>query len=286
VADRRGPFLTDRELEAALRDVGAHIAYPPSTDLVPAVRARIEAQRSGGLRQLLRSPRYAFAPALATLALLALATLAFTPLGAQAAEALGLRGILIFRTAETPAPATPRPSPSASASVPPAGVMSGAAKVASVDAASQQVGFTVIVPSALGTPDEVYTGTTRAGDPQVFLVYQPRPASATLPAIPQSAQTGIGVLVTEVRGTFDVAILGKVLGPGTKVEQLTVNGAPGVWIEGAPHDFFYRQLNGNFVQDTLRLAGNVLVWNDGAILLRIEAEIPKDAALRIASTMR
>jgi hypothetical protein len=280
-----GPRLTDAELEATLHDVGAHLAYPAAADLLPAVRARIE-QRPGGFAQLLWSPRYALVPAVVTLVILAVATLAFTPIGAQAAEALGLRGILIFRTTETPPPATPRPSPSASASLPPAGVLSGAVKVASVDEASQRVGFTVIVPSALGPPDEVYTASTRAGDAQAFLVYKPRPASPTLPAIPESPQTGIGLLVTELRGSFEVAILGKVLGPSTKAEQLTVNGSPGVWIEGAPHDFFYRQLNGNFVQDTLRLAGNVLVWNDGAILLRIESEISKETALRIAGTMR
>ena len=142
----------------------------------------------------------------------------------------------------------------------------------------------MIVPSALGAPDEVYVRTS--GDAHVFLVYKPRPASGTLPAIPQSAQTGIGVLVTELRGTWEFPILGKVLGPNSKAEQLSVNGSPGVWIEGAPHDFFYRQPSGNFVPDTLRLAGNVLVWNDGAVLLRIEADVPKDAALRIAASMR
>ena len=278
-----GPRLTDTELESALRDVGAHVDYPPTVDLLPAVRARLE-PRGGGFWRPISSPRFAFVPALVTLVILAVATFAFTPAGARAAEALGLRGILIFRTTETLPPATPRPSPSASGSLPPAGVLSDAVKVASVDLASAQVGFTVIVPRELGVPDEVYVRTS--GDPHVFLVYKPRPASATLPAIPQSAQTGIGVLVTELRGSFDFQILGKVLGPSSKAERLTVNGSDGVWIEGAPHDFFYRQLNGNFVPDTLRLAGNVLVWTDGAILLRIEAEIPRDAALRIAASMR
>ena len=278
-----GPRLTDAELEAVLRDAGAHIDYPPTVDLVPAVRARLE-QRVG-LWQLFSSPRYALVPALVTLVILSVATVAFTPAGARAAEVLGLRGILIFRTTETLPPATPRPSPSSTASVPPGGVLSDAVKVASVDAASAQVGFTVIVPSALGTPDEVYV-RTGGPDPQAFLVYKPRPASSALPAIPQSAQTGVGVLITEVRGSFDAQFIGKFAGANTKVEQLTVNGVSGVWIEGAPHQLFYRRLNGEIVPDTLRLAGNVLLWNDGAILLRIEAEIPKDAALRIAASMR
>ena len=289
MAEPSGPRLSDRELEAALRDVGAHVAYPPTADLVRAVRARIE-RRGDGFWQVLWSPRYALVPAFATLVLLALATLAFTPLGAQAAEALGLRGILIFRTSETLPPATPRPSPSSTATVPPGGVLGDAVRVASVDEASRQVGFAVIVPTAFGSPDEVYVRVA-SQDAQAFLVYRPRAASATLPAIPQSAQTGIGVLITEVRGSFETGLLGKLLGPSSKAEQLTVNGVPGVWIEGAPHQFFYRQPNGTFVQDTLRLAGNVLIWNGGDLLrgdllLRLEAQISKDDAVRIAASMR
>jgi hypothetical protein len=164
-------------------------------------------------------------------------------------------------------------------------VLSDAVKAASVEAASRLVGFTVIVPGALGPPDEVYTRVT-SQDAQAFLVYKPRSGSPTTPAIPGSAQTGVGVLVTEVRGSFDFGLLGKLLGPGSRAEQLTVNGVPGVWIEGAPHQFFYRQPNGQFIQDTLRLAGNVLIWNSGDILIRVEADVPKEVALVVAASMR
>lgn len=271
--------ITESELDTALRDLGAHLVYPATADLLPAVRARIGDGRGAGFCQLFWPPKV-LVPALATLALLVLATIALQPLGATAAEALGLRGITIFRTAETPPPATPRPSPSIGASpTPGSGVLFDARRVASVDEASGVAAFTVLVPSALGPPDEVYVRVT-AQDSQVFLVYRPRPG------IPASAQTGIGILVTEVKGSFEFGLLGKLLGPGSKAEQVTVGGAPGVWIEGAPHQFFYRAPSGQFVSDTLRLAGNVLVWDQGPLLLRIEADIGKDQALRIASSMR
>lgn len=238
--------LIDRELEAALRDAGAHLAYPPSVDLVPAVRARIVRPEGAGFWRSLWSPRLALVPALATLALLALATLAFQPIAAQAADALGLRGLVIFRSAQTPSP-TPRPTPTPSRSpgaspAPPGGVLSDARAVASVDEASREVGFTVLVPSALGAPDEVYV-RVRTQDAQAFLVYRSRPG------LPPSGQTGIGALVTEVKGSFEFGILGKVLGPGTKAEPLTVGGSPAVWIEGAPHEFFYRAPNGQFINE-------------------------------------
>lgn len=274
-----GRVLTDRELEAALCDAGAHLDYPPAADLVPAVRARIRPPGPGFWGSLW-SPRLALVPAAATLLLLALATVAFQPIAAQAAEAIGLRGLVIFRTAQTPPPATPRPSPSVGAtSSPPGGVLSDARRVATVADASGEVGFTVLVPGALGPPDEVYVRVT-APDAQAFLVYRPRPG------LPASAQTGIGALVTEVRGSFDFALVGKLLGPGSRAEQLTVDSARAVWIEGAPHQFFYLAPNGQFVQDTLRLSGNVLIWTRGDLLVRLEAELSRADALRIGVTLQ
>jgi hypothetical protein len=259
--------FTDGELESALRDVGAHLSYPSTVDLLPAVRARIERRKGESFWATFWSPRAAVVPALATVALLLLATLAFQPIGATAAEALGLRGLAIFRAAETPAPTSGK------------AVLADARKVASAEEASRQAGFAVLVPSALGRPDEVYVRASSQGT-TVFLVYGARPGIAPAKA------TGIGVLVAEARGSFEAPLLGKVVGPGAHVEQLTVNGGRGVWIEGAPHQIFFRAPDGQVVVDSLRLAGNVLAWDQGALFVRIEADVPKDQALRIASSMR
>lgn len=258
--------FTDRELETALRDVGAHLTYPPRADMLPAVRARITERREG-FWSTFRSPRLAFVPALATVALLALATIALQPIGVTAAEALGLGRLAIFRAAETP------PASSGKA------VLPDAERVASVEEASRRAGFTVLVPAALGRPDEVYVGRSPQG-PAVFLVYAPRPGIAP------SKQSGIGVLITEAPGAFEAPLLGKVLPPGARSEQLTVNGGRGVWIEGAPHQIFFRAPSGEVVIDTLRLAGNVLAWDQGGAFVRLEADLPKDEALRIASSVR
>lgn len=267
MTDRSERRFTDSELEAALREVGARLAYPPAADLLPAVRARIERRAATGFWELLWSPRLAFAPALATVALLAAVTLAFQPVAATAAEALGLRGITIFRAPETPPPASGK------------AILADARLVGSVAEASREAGFAVVVPSALGQPDEVYVRTSRQGA-QVFLVYGARSGIAVSP------RTGVSVLVTEVRGSVETALLGKVTGPGTRTEELTVNGGRGIWIEGAPHQFFFRAPNGDIVVDALRLAGNVLVWEQGTVLVRIEADIVKGEALRIASSVR
>jgi hypothetical protein len=265
VTDRR---FTDDELERALRDVGSHLAYPPAADLLPAVRARIERGRAESFWATFWSPRLAFVPAAATVLVLLIATLAFQPIGARAAEALGLRGLVVFFGGGAPAPAVSGKA-----------VLSDAVPVASVDEASRQAGFRVVVPGELGRPDEVFVRASSQGT-TVFLVYGLRPG------IPASKQSGIAVLVMESRGSFEAPLLGKVLPQGARAEQVTVNGGRGVWIEGAPHQIFFRSPNGDVVMDTLRLAGNVLAWDQGQLFLRLEADIPKDAALRLASSMR
>src|SRR5437762_268763 len=82
----------------------------------------------------------------------------------------------------------------------------------------------------------------------VTLVYRSRPG------IPVSATVGASALVTEFLGTVDQNVMGKVVGPDTTLEQVTVDGAQGFWLAGAPHQFFYRDAYGNFIQETLRLA--------------------------------
>jgi hypothetical protein len=67
---------------------------------------------------------------------------------------------------------------------------------------------------------------------------------------------------------------------------VSVDGGQGYWLEGAPHVFFYRDASGNIVNDTLRLAGNTLVWVQDGVTIRLEAQVTKERALQIAATFR
>jgi hypothetical protein len=265
--------LTDAELERALRDVGAHLAYPATADLLPAVKARIDRGRVESFWATFWSPRLAFVPAVATVVVLLVATLAFQPVGAKAAEALGLRGLAIFFGIEAPAAST-------------AGkvILPDATRVASLEAASREVGFTVRAPTAaLGAPpDEIYVRHAD-GQAQAILLYREGAAGGL---IRSSAVPGVGMLIVEARGRVEQPLLGKVIPAGTRVEQVTVNGGPGVWIEGEPHQFFYRGPDGNVVIDSVRLAGNVLAWEQEGLLFRIESQVDRATALKLAGAMR
>jgi hypothetical protein len=58
-----------------------------------------------------------------------------------------------------------------------------------------------------------------------------------------------------------------------------------MWIEGAPHTVAYLDADGRLVPDTLRLAGNALIWQLGEITLRLESRLPLNPSLDVAGSM-
>ena len=256
--------LREDELETALRRIGAELDYPVPTAMAHAVRARLREPRRHGFLA-----RFAFAPALVTILLLGLViTLGSPDARSAAGEVLHLRGIDIFRV------------PSVPSTLPPLRMALGGARV-SLEDARRAVRFPVLVSASaeFGTPDDVFVETVGTSD-RLTLVYRQRAG------IPVSPDAGVSALVVEVRGTVDSVLLGKATGPGTRIVPLQVNGGPGFWLEGAPHLYFYRDPSGNVVQETLRLAGNTLVWVQNGVTVRLEAQVDQATALRIAATFR
>jgi len=271
--------LNDAQLAAALADLGTQIAWPPAPDVRARVLARTTTPRRSEWWRAFWSPRYAFAPALVTVALALIAVLVFSPQArATATDILRLRGIELFRgPVPSPSPSrspgsvqTPTPLPSAGLGVP-----------VSLDEAKTRAGYSLVLPTdpALGAPDQVYLRATPSST-AVSFVYTDRAG------IPTSPQAGVAAIVTEFSGgTVDEQFFGKVIDPGTTIEAVTVNGQPGFWIQGTPHFFFYRA-GSSVVQETLRLAGNTLIWTEGSLLMRLEAQVDKATALRIAASVQ
>jgi hypothetical protein len=200
-----------------------------------------------------------------------LAALIAFPSSRQAiAGFFGLRGVIVQRV-----PSTPSASPSA-------GLLGRRLNLGSEVTLAQAratVSYPVLVPAALGDPDQVYLLDPR-GRQAVSLVYLPRPD------LPASAQTGVGLLLIEFPGQLQSAFMEKMLGPNATLERVRVNGQPGFWISGSPHGFVYVDPNGEFLDDTFRLAGETLLWNQGSLLLRIEAGVGKQRALELAASLR
>jgi hypothetical protein len=281
----------DLDLERALTDLGAHLEYPATPDLATAVAARLReadgevpaapsAARLGRrtaasrLAGLLRPPRWRrLALAGLAVAVLAAAVLVASPSTREAvARRLGLRGVEIRLGGERPTPTVTTRA---------GGRLDlGLGQRVTLDEARRQVGFPVLVPTAAGfqQPDAVFVNQ-QAGGGQVHFVYRARPG------LPASPFTDAGLLVTQFQATLTQDFVKKLTNSGV-LEEVTVAGQPGYWFSGDPHYFTYQRADGRFADEGTRLAGNALVWQRGEQTLRLEGQLSKEEALRIAESMR
>jgi hypothetical protein len=269
------------ELERVLADLGAHLDFPATPDLAVAVAARLgEAAAAepvaAGRPAWWRRPPGWRRLALAGLAavVLAAAVLVASPGTREAvARRLGLRGVEIRIGGERPAPTvTTRPG---------GRLDLGLGERVTLAEARRRVSFPVLLPAAAGfqAPDAVFVDRDRPPGGRVDLVYRARPG------LPPSQFTDAGLLVTQFRGRLTDDFIKKVT-VGGLVEQVEVAGQPGYWFSGEPHFYTYRDARGGVVDEQTRLAGNTLVWQAGEQTLRLEGQLPKEEALRIAESMR
>lgn len=251
-------------LEQQLFGLGGDLEWPATPNVALSVKRRIAS------RPRWFESRWALAAAVVIIAVGVL--LANPPSRNAIAHWINLR----THFQQVPNLPTPTPLPSG-----PIGKRLGLGDPTTLPAARAAVKWQVLLPSSLGDPDEVYFEAPPIGPAggDVALVYGARQG------IPASSLTGAGVLVTEVRGKVTGDSFGKTLGPGTTLEEVTVAGHPGDWISGAPNVFFFIDEAGNVRYETLRLATNTLLIDEGGTIVRIEGDLTKAQALQIAASL-
>jgi hypothetical protein len=269
------------DLERSLLALGADLEFPPTPDLVTAVEGRLAA---GVRRPRGRRTSRAFVIAFAVF-VLAVGTAFAVPQSRDfILERLGLQGATIERVETLPqVPGTTATEGTGEGAVllpeVPTAVSGDVilGERVTLEEAQARVDFEILVPERLGVPDEVYIDSSLPGG-RVSLVYlSDRKAPTT---------HGIGLLVTEFRGDVNPDFIGKLVDQGAAVQDVTVDGGRGFWISGEPHIVFYRDANGDIRDETLRLAGDTLMWERGNLLLRIESTLRRDLALEIARSFR
>jgi hypothetical protein len=214
---------------------------------VPDIGQAVLARLPARPRRLGRARR-TLTVAAATTLLLAGGAMAVPPTRDAILRILGLRGVRIERVPRLPSiPASP-------------GL--GLGKRIPLDRARHAAGFTALLP---------------AGSPVAYLGHD-------VPGGRISLLSG-RVLIIEFRGTTTPFIF-KVIGPGTQVRHVRVNGGPGVYLSGAPHEVLFRSQSGQFQTDRVRLAGNVLLWQQGRLTIRIEGTRTLGQALALARSLR
>jgi hypothetical protein len=236
------------QLEQRLLALGAALDVPPAPDTVPAVLAGLPARR----RRPGRPTRRVLALAFAAMLLLVGVAMAVPPSRDAILRVIGLRGVSIERVPHLPP-------------IPP----------------SARTGDRL----RLGRPISL----TRVGHAAGFSALLPPRASAAyighdLPGGRVSILIG-RVLITEFRGTAQPFIL-KEIDPNTTVKITRVNGGQGVYLSGAPHQVLFGTTNGQIRSDRVRLAGNVLIWQQGPLIVRIEGTHTLAQALAIARSLR
>jgi hypothetical protein len=261
MADPR--LISDVELERALRDLGPRYPYPPTPNLASRVRGRITVKALARPRRfdVWRDPRRLALVAAVLLVLLGAAALANPTTRDAIAHFFHVRGVIVTR--QSPLPSLPSITP-----------LDLGRRTTMADAQSA-VKFKIAVPAELGEPDAIYVVSGIPGG-EVALAYAPRAG------IPLVKQTELGVLITEFRGDLNPGFMGKAVGPGTTLQETSVNGDPGWWIAGEPH-MIYVQVDGNGVSVPLRMAANTLIWEHGGVTYRIESGLSKAEAFRIAA---
>lgn len=239
--------MTDR-LEQALADLAVEVDFPPTPDLARAVSARISerpARARPGRWSMLR------AVGIAVAALLVLATVAV---------ALGI--VPGLRLTVVPS------LPPASAPADPAGMRIGLGDAIALDAVEEYV------PAALGGPDEAYVD-----DEITSLVWRPSEQ------LPEVGTSGVGLLLQAIEGRIDVGQVEKLVETGSQVTPVTVGEEAGFWIDGPPHVMRYLGPDGEIRAESTRLVGDVLVWQRGETLYRIETASGLQATLELAETI-
>jgi hypothetical protein len=237
------------ELERALLAVGQNLEVPAAPDLTGAVRARL----SEGRRPSLFSRRL-LVVALAVLAVAVGAVLAVPQARSTIKDWLGIGNVTIRYVEELP------PVEQATDDL-------GLGEQMSLEEARERAGFQVRVPTVEGLDDP----------PKVF--YN---ESSSQVAFLYGSEEKPKLLITQAdaRGAIEKLVNLNV----TERELVVVEpGYAGVWLFGEKHAIFYPSTDH---EEPFRLVGNALVYEIDGVTARIEAEISKDEALRIARSMR
>lgn len=232
-------------LELRLRALGHELELPREPDLAPQVLERLSLT---GTRPF--PCRRSLALALA-LVVLAIATAFAVPQARTAILRLfHLGGATVVRV-ETLPPAVERAK------------AGGLGKPLSRAEAERQVGFRLLLPPFKGDgPDRVYV----IGDSLATVIVGLAP--------------GHRVLLSEFPSFSGFSL--KKLTFGSTVESVRVNGAPGLWIAGGQHTLRYYDRELGIRSQTVLIHGNVLLWLEGGLTLRLEGEISKAKALSVA----
>ncbi len=252
--------LDDDALGRALTMTARDIEWPAAPDVVGEVYRRL---RDHERHPSLARPRLSISRRRRTL-LLVVAAVVLLAAAAVAAKVVIDLGALTIETI----PGRPTALPSPVASGPTLG------HPATLEEAEREAGFAAEVPEALDAPSGVWVDTAQEGA-RILLAWS---ADGVLPAI-----DGLpwGAVLYEFRGQMEQASK-NVFMDGNTFEDAKVGGHDAIWITGE-HELDVVTDEGTYAR--YRVTGNVLVWANDGIVLRLETSLDQAAAVRVAESI-
>jgi hypothetical protein len=250
------------DLEHALTDLADHLDYPgfdSTSDQAAALRDRL-----GGTRR-----NYALLVAAAVIVFVVAGVVAIAPAREAVADWLGIGAVEIRRSGQPVPTATGRAPVPGATGTPGTANPAAAAQLAE---ARRSVDFAIRTPSASAAGaltkvavDRRVPGGLVALSYRRFTVVE----IATDPTKPMPLFKFVGGA-----DLVDTTVAGQ-SGTGTH---------PGLWV-GAPHAVGFIDRSGEYVQDTVRRSGPVLLWQDSGVTYRIEGLRTLDEARAVAATL-
>jgi hypothetical protein len=131
--------------------------------------------------------------------------------------------------------------------------------------AERRIGFELL---DLGEPDAVFV----RGQTMASLVYGPVDSPR--------------LVLSQLRGTVWDGFVKKAAGTGTTVEEVTVDGERGLYVTGDDHYVMFIDENSSITDEPTYLAGTVLLWNRGPLLLRLEGDLTRAEAVELAESVQ
>jgi hypothetical protein len=237
------------ELELRLQQLGRELDFPEPPDLAAGVVGRLDRAAPAPFRR-----RRTLLVAVAALLVAVGAVLAVPPARSAILDLFGIGSAEIRIVDELPEVEV--------------GPLDLGERTTLAAARRQVAGLLEPRDDEVGEPDAVFVTGFEPGTPVTFVWGDPeRPR----------------LLLTQVRGRYHFEKL--VHGNQGEITLRDINGEDAAWIEGEPHVVFYESSDGGGDLPG-RLARNTLVWSRGPVTLRLEGDLSREEAERIARSVR
>ncbi len=249
--------------ERSLENLAQRFEYPETPDIAAGIGQRTTDHRPQNAAGWWSSVGYRLAWVAIGIAVLLVGALAVPQTRAALLSLfarIGAIDIFIDDTAPPVTPDDPKPTTAPDLTVSHSTALIALGRATTMDEARRLTDFALVVPAALGEPDEVYS-------------HRDLPATTFV----WRGEGGELLSLTEI-GIAEFAM--KLVGEDG-ARHVLVGDRPAVWIEG-PHTV---QLPGYREAGSLLIESNVLIWADDEITYRLEGDLSEEEMVEIAESL-